>query len=358
MATLRCGIIGLGRGRLFFDKLRAVDGCQVVAVCDPREAALDPFRSLACYTDHEAMLDREQLDLVAVVSPGPAHAAQSIAALLRGAHVICETPCVYSLEEARAVVDAVRGTGLKYMLAEDYVYAGFVQRWREIIGAGELGEIVAAQGEYTHDCRDILLMDSEGRYVPWSRREGRADLTPSWRATDLPPLKYCSHTLGPLLSLMGDHCVSVSAVQTGPHTFAEVGMIDYATAVLRTERGAAITLTNGFGLAHPFAFFLALCGTRGALRCANYGTPEVRIHRDGPEAGWRPLACGWYDRPDGRDWLDVMFEEFVASIRDDTDPPIDVYTAMDYTVPGICAHLSAEQGGAPIAVPDFRPQGA
>ncbi|HQK95677.1 MAG TPA: Gfo/Idh/MocA family oxidoreductase, partial [Armatimonadota bacterium] len=286
--------------------------------------------------------------------PGPVHASQSARALERGLHVITETPCVYSLEEAATVVDAVRRSGLKYMLAEDYLYAGFMQRLRPIVEAGELGDIVAAQGEYTHDCRDILLLDGDGAYVPWAEREGRNDTRPSWRATDLPPLKYCSHTLGPLLRLMGDRCVRVSGVSSGSRTFPAAGMIDYATAVMQTAGGRAVTLTNGFGVAHPFAFFLALYGTAGSIRCVHFGTPEVRIHRDGPDAGWRRLDCGWYDRPDGRNWLDVMFEEFLTSIREDTEPPIDVFAAMDFTLPGVCAHVSAEQNGIPVVVPDYR----
>jgi len=354
MAELRCGVVGLGRGRLFVERLNAQPDCRVTAVCDTNERAFAGLSGPECYTDFERMLDSEPLDVVAIVGPGPVHAPQSIQALERGLHVITETPCVYSLAEAAAVVKAVRRSGLKYMLAEDYLYAGFVQQFRAAIDAGELGEIVAAQGEYTHDCRDMLLLDPEGAYVPWAERASRTDTRPSWRATDLPPLQYCSHTLGPLLRLMGDRCVRVSGVSTGSRTFPEAGMVDYATAVMQTAGGRAITLTNGFGVAHPFAFFLALCGTAGSIRCVHFGTPEVRIHRDGPDAGWRPLECGWYDRPDGRNWLDVMFEEFLTCICDDTEPPIDVFTAMDFTVPGICAHLSAEQDGAVVVVPDYR----
>ena len=46
--------------------------------------------------------------------------------------------------------------------------------------------------------------------------------------------------------------------------------------------------------------------------------------------------------------------EFIESILNDTIPSIDVYRAMNYTVPGICAHLSAQESGEPISVPDLR----
>ena len=51
-----------------------------------------------------------------------------------------------------------------------------------------------------------------------------------------------------------------------------------------------------------------------------------------------------------------MVDDFVRCILDDTKPAIDVYEGLDYTAPGICAHLSAEQGGKAVEVPDFRPK--
>ena len=354
MARLRCGVVGLGRGRLFVEKLAALPDCEVVAVCDPDEAKLADLAFLAGYTDYERLLAEAAPDLVAVISPGPDHAPQSLLALERGIHVISETPCVYSLEEAAALAAAVRRSGCKFMLAEDYIFMGWVERWREIVAAGELGEIVAAQGEYTHDCRGIFVVDGAGRYLPWTERAQHPDARPSWRASDLPPLKYCSHTLGPLLHLMQDRCVTAAGLDTGSHTFPEAGTVDLASAVLQTERGAVITLTNGFGLAHPFVFLLGLYGTKGSIRCVSFGEPQVRVYTDRTGGGWRDLETEWSGRPDGQDWLTVMLEGFVRSIREDTDPPVDVFAALDYTVPGICAHLSADQGGLPVAVPDYR----
>ncbi len=348
MQKLRCGVSGLGRGRLFVQKLAELQGCEVVAVCDPDERVLAGFSGLACYTEYEQFMAEADLDVVAVISPGPAHAAQSLLALESGAHVLSETPCVYSLDEAATLTAAVRRTGRKYMLAEDYIFMGWVQRWKELVEAGELGEVIAAQGEYTHDCRGIFLLDEQGRYVPWADRNAHPEAQPSWRATHLPPLNYCSHTLGPLLYLMQDRCVTASGLHAGSRTFAAAATIDLASAVLHTERGAVISLTNGFGVAHPFAFLIGLYGTKGSIRCVNFGSPQVKVFRD--------TSGEWSERADGRDWLTVMLEGFIASIREDTKPPIDVFEAMDYTVPGICAHLSADQGGRPVAIPNYRQQ--
>ena len=49
-----------------------------------------------------------------------------------------------------------------------------------------------------------------------------------------------------------------------------------------------------------------------------------------------------------------MCNDFVRCILDDTKPAIDVYEGLDMTLPGICAHLSAQQGGSAVGVPDPR----
>jgi hypothetical protein len=49
-----------------------------------------------------------------------------------------------------------------------------------------------------------------------------------------------------------------------------------------------------------------------------------------------------------------MLRDFIRAVQRNEAPPIDVFRALDYTVPGICALESVEAGGAPVPVPDFR----
>lgn len=344
--SLRCAVAGLNRGANFVRLLQENQHCEVVAVCDARPAKLEEFAPIAGFTEFEAMLAEARPDLVAIITPGPAHAPQSLAALEAGAHVLCETPNVYSADEARAVVELARERDLRYMLAEDYIYMGWCGRLAALIAEGMLGEIIGAMAEYTHDCRPVRpLSDATEQH------------TRSWRFTDLPPLAYSSHTLGPLLHLMGDRCTTVTGIVGGRREIAGVDVFPLETAVLETEAGRTINLTNGFMLSHPFIWCAALYGTEGSLRVINtdYRDPQalrVLISTDA-EPGWRDLPMEWHARDDGRDHLQVMVDEFVESVIDGTPAPFDEARSMDFCLPGVLAHESARQGGVKLEVPLF-----
>jgi len=355
MSELRCGVAGLGRGRLFVDIFDRLEGCRTVAVCDADPRRLADFDRLAACSDYDAFLG-EGLDVVAVITPGPVHADQSVRALDAGAHVLCETPCVYSLAEARAVVQAVRRTGKKYMLAEDYIWRPWATGLIDAAGRGAFGRVLYAEGDYTHDCRDLMLAD-EGGFIAYADRAEHPHAKKTWRATDLPPIVYCSHTLGPLLTMMDDRVQSVIGLSAGTHTAPELGTIDLETALLETAGGAILRLTNGFTVASPFSLYYNLVGTAGAARVIHDDRISVRWHSETDPtatAGWADMPGDPKTRPDGRDPVEVMVEEFIDSIRRDRPPPLDVYRSMDFALPGILAHQSALRGGVKLDVPDLR----
>src|SRR5262249_46990890 len=84
------------------------------AICAARPEPLEalarewgvPFHS----TDYRALVERPDVDVVAIYSPDHLHADHCLAALAAGKHVICTKPMVTSLEDARKVVSAVRSS--------------------------------------------------------------------------------------------------------------------------------------------------------------------------------------------------------------------------------------------------------
>ena len=357
MKPLRCGVVGLRRGRLFVEILQKLPDCRIVAVCDTNPRTLADFSHLAAHTDFDAFLG-EGLDLVAVITPGPVHAAQSVRALESGAHVLCETPCVYSPAEAEAVVAAVRRSGRKFMLAEDYIWMGWAEALKAKAQAGAFGSIVYAEGDYTHDCRDIMLATEAG-FVPYAEREKHPGAEKTWRATHLPPILYCSHTLGPLLHIMDDRVVSAVGMSTGTHTAPDLGTIDVEAALLETAKGAVIRLTNGFTVACPMTLYYNLVGTAGSARIDTAGGFSAHWYSetaDPPMKGWDKLpgVNNFGARADGAGNVEVMVRQFVDSILNDKPAPLDVFRSMELVLPGLLAHESAMRGGVKLAVPDLR----
>ncbi|MDO9542619.1 MAG: hypothetical protein Q7J98_09890 [Kiritimatiellia bacterium] len=72
--------------------------------------------------------------------------------------------------------------------------------------------------------------------------------------------------------------------------------------------------------------------------------------------GWKNSAVPRDAAASGHGGLDYYpMANFIRSILDDTEPPLDVYKSIETAAPGIIAALSAEQAGKCLEVPDFRP---
>ena len=108
------------------------------------------------YPDYEAMAKAEAarpdgIEAVAIVTPNHVHAGPTYAFLKAGVHVICDKPLTLSLAEARKMKDAVEQSGRIFALTHNYTGYPLVRRAREMVKAGDLGEIRLIQVEYPQD---------------------------------------------------------------------------------------------------------------------------------------------------------------------------------------------------------------
>ena len=86
-----------------------------------------------------------------IVTPNNVHAGPTYAFLKAGVHVICDKPLTVSLAEAKKMKAAVEKSGLVFALTHNYTGYPLVRRMREMVRAGELGEIRLVQAEYPQD---------------------------------------------------------------------------------------------------------------------------------------------------------------------------------------------------------------
>ena len=102
-------------------------------------------------TDWREVVRRPDIDVVDVSTPGDSHAAIAIAAARAGKVVFCEKPLANTVREAEAMLAAVRKAGVVHMICHNYRRAPAVWLARQMIEAGELGDLYHYRGTYLQD---------------------------------------------------------------------------------------------------------------------------------------------------------------------------------------------------------------
>ena len=261
---LRAGVVGLRRGATYARQLAAAPEVDLVAVADldgERVEAVCRAHGVAraCSTLEELL--EVGLDLVVIATPIPFHAGQSIAALERGVHVLCEVTAVETLDEAEQLVAAVQRSGRRYMMAENACYWGVVDAARALHARGAFGTIFYAEAEYIHALQQRMF-DAQGE--------------PTWRARWQDPIIYCTHSLGPLMAITGEYPTEVVCLGSGSHFVP--GQQDLQTALVRLTGGGLVRLTVSFANTHWGHHRYHLLGTRATLDTGWIGqdTPRFR----------------------------------------------------------------------------------
>jgi predicted dehydrogenase len=362
MKTWNVGIVGLRRGQGFVSVFSAHPRVKVTALCDLSSESLTSLGEAfglpdsALHTDFDEFLAAET-DIVVVATPIRFHAEQTIKSLEAGKHVLCEQTAAYTVEDCAAIVDAVKRTGKKYMMAENYCYFHYVREWRKLTEAGKLGPIFYAEAEYVHEIEELLEDKATGFF--------------HWRH-ERPPIWYCAHCLGPLLTLMDDRIVQACGSQAGFHKHPDrtdhLGFIDAEVGLFRTQKGAIIKiLRSQVAPRYPHIVYYSLYGTKGYMENgrtdADHGYQWIEGETPDGEHGRmaEKIECPIIDpyAPDeakhgGHGTSEYyLIRDFLDAIEQDKNPPIDVMRSMDFTVPGIVAHESAMADGNWRDVPLF-----
>lgn len=360
--------VGDGRGLHHARHLAALDAGRIVAVCDiVGEAAARAAAQLdaTAYTDFDRFL-QHGLDVIILATPDVLHAQQAAYALERGVGVVSEVPAATTIEDGRRLVAAQRKSGGFYMLLENYGYRDEIELLKRMVAAGKFGDVYFGEGEYLHDCRGL-------------NRFPDGSLT--WRGTHLSAYIYIWHSLRPLLRILDDRTARVSAMQTmQPNRLeAAINIPDNVVALFHTAAGRMLKIRVDIVSPRPHLMdYYALQGTRGAFEgTRGYGDPPRiwleeaepadRPGKSGPSVHWQPLAD--FEEafiPDrvaarqdasrtghgGSDYWTMR--AFVEALQQGDPSPVDVYRALDCSLPGPLALDSAQQQGTPVEIPDPR----
>jgi predicted dehydrogenase len=332
--------------------------------------------------DLQSLLDRADVDAIHLVTPMQLHAEQSVAVLDAGKHCACAVPAAVTLDELREVVAAEQRSGRNYMMMETAVYTREFLFAADLVNSGQTGRVQFLRGAHYSD------------YESW----------PSWNC--FPPMLYATHAVAPLLRLAGTRAASVRCLGSGvmPRELAgptdnpfpvETALFSLADSPIAAEVSRSI-----FRTARQVQESFNVYGEMASFEWAQVGGEDPVVHRVSrgtdpaahehfheavraladdlgvdpagyaalmPAPRFPPVAVDRISAPPADLALPTslrrfaghggaeahLVHEFVRSMIEGRLSAIDSVTAADWTAPGICAHQSALQHGAPVAIPAF-----
>jgi predicted dehydrogenase len=312
----------------------------------------------------DILLRDSKVEAVALFTPAPDHAQHVIQSLNAGKHVLCAVPAAMSLQEAHDVMEAVKRTGLTYMMAETSAYFQTVISAKKFYKEGLFGDIFSSGGQYYHPGLEELYFENS---------------KPTWRH-GLPPMLYPTHVTAHIVAVTGERLSSVSCNGWGDNSpLLKNNRYNNPfwneTAFFRTDRGNS--------------FFGEVCW-RGALGGTERGEwhgskmsyyseykgledhkmfagNELTTDHGGfavtaPKMEFCPRAEWWKTdmlpepmrhRTGHEDSHCFITHEFIDSIINGREPEVNIREALAYTVPGIIAHESAMKNGEQMKIPCF-----
>lgn len=365
---INVAMIGLGFGAEFIPIYQADPRVNVAAICRRNEAEMnkagDQFGIEKRYTEYDQVLSDPSIDYVHINSPIPDHAWMSLKALDAGKHVMCTVPMATTIDECRQIVEKVAETGLKYMMAETVVYSREFLFIKELYEQGELGKIQFMKASHPQD------MDGWPSY--WEK---------------MIPMHYATHVVSPVLGLVngcaeyvscfGSGTVRDDIAQKSGNKFAveschiKIKDSDIAAQIWRFLYDVARQYRESFdvyGTKKSFEWTL-IEHKEHVIHTAKKPEPEIPELVTVPDyAKLLPPEIQKFTQPQEiHDDKHLSFiqggghggshphlvNEFVSALIEDRDPWPNAVQSANWTCVGICAHQSAEQGGAIVKLPEF-----
>ena len=254
MSKLRVGVIGYGQiGPVHLNALQQMDDVEIAAVCDLVEAkaiaAQRRFGAERYFTDYNAMLNWDWVDVIHVCIPTYLHADATIKAARAGKHVFCEKPMAMSLADAEKMIEACDRAGVKLGLGFCRRFDSQWLKFAEIVHSGVLGSPVVWRS----------VTAGEGAPTPWffdREKGGGPFMDGAVHNYDFSRLLF-----GKVSQVKAD----MRRLRTGTTA------MDTGTAILDYESGDQLVLSWSWGLPRG-AWGAALhdvIGSKGALRFEN-----------------------------------------------------------------------------------------
>lgn len=336
---VRIGIVGAGlRGRMFASALAGQPGVDVVGFAEPSERVAQAAREstgLPVVASHTALLSDFDPDAVIVATPDFAHRTVAVDVARAGKALLIEKPLATTLEDARAIRDAVRESGVRALVGFENRWNAHVVRTLDAIRSGSIGRPVTASA---------LL--SNTYFVPTEML--------SWAAKSSPGWFLLPHTVDLVMALLDQTPTEVFAVGSrGVLAERGVDTWDVIHVLLRLDGGATVTLTSTWILpdaADGIADFrYSVIGTDGAVN-ADLSHQGLVVVSDKLRSEWPVGGRIGTGDVGAAPW---MAQHFARALIDGSDLGPDVDHGLVVTEV-ICAVEESLRTGSPVTLEALR----
>ncbi|MBO0830339.1 MAG: Gfo/Idh/MocA family oxidoreductase [Actinobacteria bacterium] len=340
------GIVGAGEiSATHADAIASLPNARLVAVTDvepDRATTLAARYECAAEPDLEALLARDDVDVVSICVPSGLHADVGIRAAAAGKHLVVEKPLDVSLEAADRLLAAVRTAGVLMTVISQHRFDPGLVELRRLLDDGQLGRLVLGEAS-TKWYRSQAYYDSGEWRGTWALDGGAL-------------MNQGIHYLDLLLWSMGPVAEVTAVVATETH---EMEAEDSALAVLRFASGAVGTVVASTAVYPGFAQRLEVSGTSGTVVVEDGEIIRCELSADQADPGLRGSLTA---RGDGQsaaaaDPAGLHVDSHAAQISDLLDaidngrPPAVTGDDGRAALQAVCAVYESARAGCAVRLP-------
>jgi predicted dehydrogenase len=292
MRDIGVGIIGTGfMGKAHGLAYRAVSGIfplqlnpvlEMVADND-RQAGERAFGQLGFkrVTDNwRELVNDPKIEIVSITTPNVVHREMSLAAIRCGKHVHCEKPIAPNAAEAREMMEVAEGASIVTQVGYNYIKNPLLELARQMIAAGELGEVTGFRGVHAEDYMSDPAVPYNWRVDPSGGGGAVADLGSHI-------IGMARFLLGPISEVNADleTIIAERPVAPGAVEKRKVAVDDIARLLVRFQRGCGgLIEANWAATGRKMQLSFELYGTKGALAFTQERLNELLHFKPGIEA--------------------------------------------------------------------------
>ena len=227
--------------------------------------------------DWHDLVNDPAIDVVSITTPNTLHKEMALAAIAAGKHVHCEKPLSPSLKDSVEMMNAAEAKGVTTQVGFNYIKNPMLKVARDIIAAGELGEITGFRGIHAED----YMHDPAG---PWTWR-----IDPSGGPGVIADLG--SHIIGMARFLLGPIASVNADVETvikqrpkvlGSNEMVPVLVDDIARILLRFDKGFGGSIeANWLKTGRNMQLSFEIEGSKGAIAFTQERLNELKFYKAG-----------------------------------------------------------------------------